>query len=139
MAVHPLGESDAAWVQGMLERVTALARTHGDPATSKQPSLAALDSMWAEAILTVTDDIGANAIINLVGVGVGQYLVSELALEWSVVVDEFGTDLAVTGQPGNIVVTPTSLVAKRWETKAQTFVVATVGALVKDLRRMRPN
>ena len=123
----------------MLERATALARTHGDPAGSKQPSLAALDTMWAVAVATITDDIGANAIINLVGVGVGQHLVTELGLEWSVVIDEYGTDLAVTGQPGNIIVTPTSLVAKRWESKTSTFVVATVNALVTDLRRMRPN
>ena len=139
MAIHPLKDSDAEWVQGMLERATALARKHGDPPTSKQPSLAALDAMWAVAIATVTDEIGANAIINLVGVGVGQHLVAELGLEWAVVVDEYGTDLAVTGQPGNIVVTPTSFVAKRWDSKTPTFVVATINAMVADLRRMRPN
>jgi hypothetical protein len=139
--IRPLGELDIAWVNEQLERATVLARKHGDPPTSQRPSLAALDAMWAEAIATLdhSDGDGANAIINLVGVGIGQHLVDELGLSWSVCEDEYGTDLAVHGEPGNVIVTPTSFVAKRWDTKTSTFVVEVIPRMIDDIRRMRPS
>jgi hypothetical protein len=140
VAIHPLGELDIAWVNEQLERATVLARRHGDPPTSRRPSLAALDAMWAEAIATLdtSDGDGANAIINLVGVGIGQHLVDELGLTWTVCEDEYGIDLAVHGEPGNIIVTPTSFVAKRWVSKTSTFIVEVIPDMMEHIRRMRP-
>ena len=47
--------------------------------------------------------------------GVRQVLVDELGLDWAVVTDKHGTEIAVHGQPGDLLVFPPNLVAKRFE------------------------
>lgn len=55
-----------------------------------------------------------NTLINMIGAGLGELLCAEFGMEWKIVSDEHGTELAVVGQPGNIVVFPMNAVAKRW-------------------------
>jgi hypothetical protein len=59
-----------------------------------------------------------NPFINAIGSAFGQALVDALGLEWAVVSDEHGTEIAVHGQPGDILVFPPNLVAKRFARRA---------------------
>jgi hypothetical protein len=67
---------------------------------------------WFKQHIRETED--PNPIINSFGLSFGQYLVDNLSLNWVVVSDEQGTEIAVHGQPGNILVFPPNLVAKRY-------------------------
>lgn len=134
MAIHPMHPDDRAWVAQSLGRALERARQFGDPPTSVRPSLEALDAMWAAGL---DDDANANELINLVGIAIGQHLADALALDWVAVIDEYGTDVGVHGEPGNVVICPTSLVAKRWEHRETPFVAETVAALIADVGRLR--
>jgi hypothetical protein len=63
-----------------------------------------------------------NLIINRVGAGLGECLRSRLPLQWVVVTDQWGTDLAVHGHPGNVVMTPMTMIGKRWSDGETGFV-----------------
>ncbi len=134
MAVQSLHSDDQAWIADSLVRATERARQYGDPPTSTRPSLEALDAMWTAGL---GDPAQANELINLVGLAIGQHLVETLDFAWVAVADEHGTDVGVYGQPGDIVICPTALVAKRWERKQAPFVVETVAAIVADIERVR--
>jgi hypothetical protein len=62
-----------------------------------------------------------NPIINAFGIAFGQYLVDQLQLKWVVASDEHGTEMAVHGQPGDILVYPPNLVAKRYSARETDF------------------
>jgi hypothetical protein len=62
-----------------------------------------------------------NPMINAFGIAFGQYLVDIVGLEWKAVSDDYGTEIAVYGKPGNIIVFPTNLVAKRYEKNETGF------------------
>lgn len=62
-----------------------------------------------------------NPIINAFGIAFGQHLVDQLQLRWVVAADEQGAEMAVHGQPGDILVYPANLVAKRYTARATEF------------------
>ena len=78
-----------------------------------------------------------NPVINAFGVAFGQYVVENLDLQWAVVSDEHGTEIAVHGQPGDILMYPPNLVAKRFEKKETDFFEPIYHDLEKRLARLR--
>jgi hypothetical protein len=87
-----------------------------------QPSL--LDSTFAAWLsLHEPDTEDPNPVINAFGIAFGQYLVEQLQLSWTVASDKHGTEMAVHGQPGNILVYPLNLVAKRYTARETGFFV----------------
>lgn len=62
-----------------------------------------------------------NVFVNAFGLAFGQYLVDTLKLGWAVATDEHGTEIAVHGQPGDVLVFPPNLVAKRFERSETQF------------------
>ena len=78
-----------------------------------------------------------NIIVNALGMALGQHLVSAAGLEWAVVADEQGSDLAVHGQPGDILVFPTHATAKRCESKEYDFFRWFFETIVQEVNRMK--
>ena len=62
-----------------------------------------------------------NVFINAFGIAFGWYLVDRLELEWKVVQDKDGTEIAVWGRDGNILVFPPNLVGKRFSAGTTSF------------------
>lgn len=128
-------EAERRWIAAHLEQARELAATHcGEPVGAALPSLAALDRLW----LVVGDSLRAsggdpNPLINAVGLAVGQHLVARRRMEWAVVTDEYGTDMAVRCKTSGAQVFPANLVAKRWPRGSAPFVEATVTALEADI------
>lgn len=80
-------------------------------------------------------------MINALGLAFGQYLVDRLGLVWKLVEDEHGTEVAVHGQVGDVLVFPPNLVAKRLEDRVTGFfvpVAAQIEQQVADVRSARP-
>jgi hypothetical protein len=75
-------------------------------------------------------------IVQRFAVGIGEHLNRRTDLDWQVVTDAFGTDLAVFGGGrGDFVVVPSNLVAARWMTGETGWIPGVVGHLV--VRRTR--
>jgi hypothetical protein len=118
-------QAELDWIRGNVESVQALISESG---TAKTGSLdpAALDEVyaaWHGQHNREAED--PNPMINAFGLAFGQYLVDNLNLEWAMVSDDQGTEIAVHGQPGDILVFPPNLVAKRY-VKGETEFFKTV-------------
>ena len=112
MILEP-NESERQWLQAQVELAARLASRYVGSAETL-PSLRSLDATlmaWSQERETQRED--ANTITNALGLAFGQHLVDRLNLAWVVVSDESGTEIAVHGQPGDILVFPTNALAKR--------------------------
>ena len=67
--------------------------------------------------------------------GTGQYFVDDIGLEWKVVTDDQGTDIAVHGEPGEALVFPISFVAKRYVSRQTHFFVMLYSEMRKDIEK----
>lgn len=89
---------------------------------------------WESAPLGSRPDHAA--IVERFAMAIGTHLDRHTDLDWQVVTDVFGTDLALTeGFKGSFVVVPHNLVAGRWMRGETGWVPAVVGHLVR--RRSR--
>jgi hypothetical protein len=78
-----------------------------------------------------------NLHINRVGAAVGEILVRSAGLRWVIASDEYGTELAVHGQPGDILAYPMNAVAKRWTGENPTSVEELLRQTMATITRLR--
>lgn len=131
-------EAEERWIAANLRRALHLGREHGDPATSIAPSLAALDRAWAVGCAELRESNGdPNPLIQALGIAFGQHLLERHGLEWVVATDPVGTEMAVYGEIGEVLVYPLNLVAKRWQRTEGAFLVALAAAMDADLATLR--
>jgi hypothetical protein len=89
---------------------------------SRELDASALDSAyaaWFNAHNAETED--PNPVINAFGMAFGQLLIDRLQLTWVVAADDQSTEMAVHGQPGDILIYPANLVAKRYVQRETEF------------------
>lgn len=82
-----------------------------------------LDRIWAKWLDDRDPNEDPNPYINAFGLAFGWYLVDTLGLEWKVVKDGSGTEIAVWGREGNVLVFPPNLVGKRFGAGTSSFFV----------------
>ena len=92
-------------------------------------------AMWRET--AAGERLDANTLVNLIGAGVGQVLVEELGLKWVLATDEYGTELAVTGEPGQVLVFPMNAVAKRWSGESPGTIADLCHGVLDHVRSLR--
>lgn len=78
----------------------------------------------------------ANRVVNRTAIGVGEHLVRRCGLVWVVVTDDLGTDLAVLGQPGDLLVHPIFLVAKRWDAEQHGRLADVVDGIAERVQEV---
>ena len=78
-----------------------------------------------------------NPIINRTGAGLGELLIKALGLRWVVVTDEYGTEMAVHGDAGNIVLFPMNAVGKRWVDDDRASLAAFIDEASRSVRDVR--
>jgi hypothetical protein len=81
--------------------------------------------------------IEPNTVANALGLAFGQHLIDTFGMRWVVVTDEHGTDIAVHGAPGDVLVFPTSLVGKRMAGGEVRFFVDLYTKMAADIQRIR--
>jgi len=135
--IEPLNEDEIAWVAQNLKLAKTIVGTHipGAQATLEPRSLDNAFLGWSEKDQGETVD--ANTLVNALGIAFGQYLVDRLGMRWVVVSDEAGTDLAVHGSPGDILIFPTSAVAKRVASGEGPFFEELSRRMSADVERLR--
>jgi hypothetical protein len=134
----PPSEAELRWIAANLRRALHLAGEHGDPKSSSAPSLAALDRAWVAGCAELREGEGdPNPLIQALGIAFGQYLVDRHGLEWVVATDPLGTEMAVYGEVGEVLVYPLNLVAKRWQRTEGAFLEALGATMDADLATLR--
>jgi len=137
--------AEREWVESNLHLAEELVRTYATTASGAS-SLTLLDDAFAAWLASWLDQPeedrdDPNSFINAFGIAFGQRLVDELGLEWKAVTDADGTEIAVHGQPGDILVFPPNLVAKRFVARETWFLASIyeeLARMVDDFRRGVP-
>lgn len=111
--VDALTEIEVHWVETQLAVAIDLAETYtgtSEPLPSLERMAATLRGWRARP---EPGDPDVNAVINALGIAFGEHLRRTTGLGWVIAADDQGTDLALHGQPGDILIYPANAVAKR--------------------------
>jgi hypothetical protein len=132
--IEPPNESELAWVQAHVDTIKEA--TGGDTSV---PTLDDLYAGWYEQWAAEPEDSreDPNDMINAVGLTFGQALVEGVGLDWVIVTDEHGTEIAVHGEPGDILVFPPNLVAKRFERGETHFLQMVYDGIAEQVAELR--
>ena len=127
--VEPVPETERARIAAALAELEA-AGVDVDDLDSLGAALDVASAAWASA--PEQDREPHDRIIERFAISIGEHLHRHTDLDWQVVTDAFGTDLAVAdGMRGDFVVVPLNLVAVRWLRREQGWVPGVVGHLVR--------
>lgn len=142
--ISELNPAERAWIDDNIAAARRYVEDAGHPLDENQtldpPALDAAWSFWLRA--WPADEEDPNPVINALGLAFGQYVVERLGLAWTLVEDEHGTDVAVHGQPGDVLVFLANLVAKRLEPRTLGFFVPValqIEQQVTELRASQPS
>ncbi|WP_116946953.1 DUF3806 domain-containing protein [Jiangella endophytica] len=129
--ITELDDAERAWVA---ERLALLGRADGDIVALGAAYDAALRG-WTSVPPEERPD--PNELINRLGVGFGEHVRRRAGLAWVVASDEHGTELALHGQPGDVLLYPANLVAKRWVAGETGVLPDLAAALIEQVTSIR--
>lgn len=132
LQIYDLAESQKLWLDcHRRELVRRVQRELGYDGDSPIP-LKILDEFWDRFIAASPESNDAvNAILNDVGVALGDHLVRAKQFEWIILSDSYGVGIAVVALRGtaNMSTDPFNFVVKRWDRKESPFLAAGFQAL----------
>ena len=136
--IEQLTEAEHDWIQQQIALAQSFVLDMLGVSEGELPSPEELDRAFT-AWLPEHDPAEANAIVNCVGVALGQHIVARSGLEWVIASDKYGTELAVYGLPGrgDVLLYPQNLVAKRYEKRSTPFVVDLINKLCGDIAKVQ--
>ena len=135
--VQTLNSAERTWVHDNLALASSLATKYAG-SSSELPPLPVLGKAFAAwAVQPVGEREDPNEVINALGMALGEHLARGLSLEWVVVTDEHGTDLALHGDPGDMLLFPLSSTAKRYETQEYEFFEWFYDMIREDIQQRR--
>lgn len=139
LKTHQLTENERSRIAQQLGCASDFVRAFS-PADVDQPlAMDSLDRAFAAWLATnETDSKTVNSIVNFLGFAFGQSLVDGIGLQWVLVDDEHGADLAVYGLPGkgDALIYPTNFVAKRCERRETNFLKHSYTQIAEEIRTM---
>ncbi len=135
--VEPLRAGESDWRDNQLIVAGLLAQRYCDAPTEDLPSAEVLDGMVSGWLADDDSRVEVNVVVNAVGIAVGTHLAAATGLDWVIATDERGSDLALHGQPGNIIVYPANAVAKRVVAGERGFIVPLLGELTRAIAERR--
>lgn len=132
VTVDNFSESETEWVAQLIAALPP------DVVAGGAKSVSAYFVKEREAWTTLPDDErpDPNPLINAVGAAIGNELVHELGLKWVVASDESGTEAALFGQPGEVLLYPMNAVAKRWTGDSSGSLEAYYKGVIKQVRSL---
>ena len=131
-----INDAERDWLDSNIAATSSLvAELAGAGAELTPASLDTAFAAWLDS--HNPDQQDPNPIINAFGSAFGQYLADTLGLNWVVTSDEHGTEMAVHGQPGDILIFPPNLVAKRYVNRETGFFTPVYDALHEQVNTIR--
>ncbi len=125
------------WVRGWVAVARELGALLGTPIEEGIPEPAALERMWEVWLANGLDGVESDRVITPIGCAFGDHLVQRWDLTWVVATDEWGTDVAVHGSPGDVLLFPVDFVSKRDESRAPIPLVEASDRLGEVLAKAR--
>lgn len=136
ISFFPLSASHALW---FAQRRSALLEDEGWSSGMPTPA-SALDDLWDRLLAdNPTDEAEVNSRLSAISVAFGDLLARALGFQWRVTKDDWGIALGVIGLEGtaNLLVTPDSFIAKRWERREPRFLEAALRSIGETVERAR--
>lgn len=131
--VDELNEAERAWIASLL------AELHANRVEIERDSLSEyfdrLRHGWFATRPRKRPD--PNPIVNRTGAGLGDLLVRSLGLRWAIVTDEYGTEMAVHGDVGDILLFPMNAVGKRWVDDDRVSLAAFIDEASRSVLEVR--
>lgn len=132
--IEQLTAGEQEWIVQQMAMAHEFVQRTLNKETDELPSPEDLDQAF-NAWLHSHHPSDANSVINCVGVAFGQHLVDSTSLEWVIASDEYGTELALYGLPGqgDILLYPQNFVAKRYEANVGIFIAESINEIRSDV------
>ena len=134
--IDQLSGSEIQWRDNQCEIARVLAERYVGE-TSGLPEIAALDDVIDGWFDDDESRVDMNTLINGVGIAMGQHVASAANLTWVIATDDDGSDLALHGQPGDILIFPANATARRVSAGERRFVSALADQLVGGVQQRR--
>jgi hypothetical protein len=135
---EPLTTAEEQWVRDQLVLAHEFVRAFVRDNHNSELTLKSLDEAFERYLASESDPSTANGVVLAIGAAFGTRLVEDLGFQWIVVMDEYGTDLAVLARRGrgDVTIVPGDFVAKRYERKEAPFLVAAFAEIRDQLRKI---
>lgn len=134
-----LNAAERDWLDGLLATGRMLVVNYGhEVETNELPTPEQLDDVlprWERE--PVETRVHANDVVHAFGAVLGAHLCRELQLQWILVRDEYGTELAVNGDPGDILLFPINATAKRLDRHEVVFFEDFIESVRHEVERIR--
>ncbi|QDV87609.1 DUF3806 domain-containing protein [Planctomycetes bacterium TBK1r] len=133
-------QAEQEWIAKSIAHARSLIAASDPDGDACDMTPGVLDVAYRQWLTNGTDiNEQANDVVHAIGFAFGQFLVDNDEFEWTLVTDQFGTDLGVRALPsmGDVLVCPASMVAKRWETKETDFLVPMYRAVIDQRDSVR--
>jgi hypothetical protein len=111
--IDQVNQNELDWVASQLEAASVIAASYGVQAAEGPASM---DELSAAAQAWLTDDdsrIEVNTLVNALGIATGEHIRQRCNLTWVIATDGAGSDLALYGEPGEVLIYPANAVSKR--------------------------
>lgn len=133
-AITELNDAERAWIAESLASLREAGIADGD--------IVALGAAYDHALggwlaMPLEERPDPNDVVNRFGIGFGEHLRHHTGLAWVIASDEYGTELALHGQPGDVLLHPANLVAKRWVAGETGVLPALAAGLIERLAQVR--
>jgi hypothetical protein len=134
-----LNAAERDWLDGLLAWGRTFVVSYGiDVADDELPTPQQLDGAfprWARE--PIETRIHANDVVHICGAVLGAHLCRELGLRWILVRDDDGTELAINGDPGDILIFPINATAKRVGRGEFEFFEHFISRSIEEVNRIR--
>ena len=130
--LEQLTTAEQEWIVQQIAAAQEFVRRIVGKDTTELPSPEDLDNAF-DCWLQSHDPADANSVVNCVGIAFGQHLVNSTSLEWVIATDDYGTELAIYGSRGDILLFPQNFVAKRYEANIGLFIVESIQQIRADV------
>jgi hypothetical protein len=125
--VEPLRDDEVEWVRSTIARLADQDVRAGD-IDDLGRHYDELLTAWLR--LRETDRPDPRAILDQIGLALGQYVADHAALEWRVATTAHGPEIVLYGAQGAMLVYPTTLVSERWAEQDTRVLPALARAVI---------
>jgi Domain of unknown function (DUF3806) len=137
-----LNDAERQWVSSCIEAGHQMVAEYVPAEVGRPLDASVLDRAYAAWLATgETDGDRINQAINAFGFAFGQLLIDAAGFEWVVATDQFGCDMALRALPGkgDVLVYPTHMVAKRWQSGETMFLGPLFEVVTQEVRDVQAN
>jgi hypothetical protein len=132
-----LNDAEREWLASCMRHTEQLVAAYSPTDSCLPFDPHVLDRTYAAWLATGEMDAGRiNQVINSIGSSFGQLLVDSAGFNWVVATDQHGTDMALLALAGkgDVLVYPTHMIAKRWQTRETGFLAPLFEVVTKQVR-----